>query len=190
MSSVNKAELDDYEDAMEKLLTELREYESATMTLRQAAQSLDRIHKLNSNAGKSLNALVADAAQILSSIQSLDLDQLVAESTERYSAHQSSLEQLDRAVQDAVREQHSLGLEMLQHTTASQKELASYSSQVQDTFVATGQREEAIHSRLQTFATKTESTFNEFETQITMLRTLMFVTISLIVTVGVLILIR
>lgn len=118
--------LEDYEEAIESLLGEIREYQAVNSTLRGMAANLGQIQEVNAAAGKSMWSVAADASQTLSTIRGFHLDEMEARISGTYAEHQQALERLSAMVQSSVQEQQRMGLEVLQHTTRSQQDFAGF----------------------------------------------------------------
>jgi hypothetical protein len=187
LMTMQRTELDDYHVEMQRLINEIGQYGAALGSLRSAAESLEGIHQIGTAAAVSLHAVSKDVDQSLETLRSLKLDELYAATRERYEAHQASLDVLEIQIKDAVREQQRLGLEMLQHTTASQRELDRYARQVKEAATASAERQSALDAKLDTLMshiTTIGTQLQASERQLAMLRTLLLVTIILVAVVG------
>jgi chromosome segregation ATPase len=172
-------ELDEYHIAIQKLQTEIEKYRDAASTLEDVSNSLMGVHQasvdataaiqesagslkaLKSEVEDSLNRLSNEVTVTLKSIHDLNLKGLHADTQNRYDAHQARLDELGKAVGDAVREQQRRGLEMLQHSTTLQGELARYANQVEQSSTVWGERQHALESRVQSIAARTDATASQ-----------------------------
>lgn len=226
--TVPTTDLDEYHVAIQKLQTEIEKYGDAASTLQYVSSSLLRTQQANAAAAKSLvsfaqgsesslKALSSEVSDTLVAIRDLKLEELHADTQSRYEAHQARLDQLGKAVEDAVREQQRLGLEMLQHTTALQQELTRYSNQVEQTTRAIAERQATTEGQLRglehtanTISAQLSTTDKQLQRlgnvtdaiahqlngtdatveillrQVALAKTLLFVTIALVIIVGVL----
>ncbi len=177
--------LEDYEEAIENLLGEIREYQAVNTTLQGMAAKLSEIQEVNAAAGKSLWSIGAEASQVLKSVKELHLDQMETRADQRYTSHQSALESLNDEIRSAVREQQRLGLEMLQHTIASQKEFAAFVKQTEQLSTDARDRELSIQEQMKALSSTTASDMHKLDRQIIALRRIMLAAIVLIVVAGI-----
>lgn len=208
--STPQTELDEYHIAIQKLQTEIERYRNLVSTVDDVAISLARTQQAGTAATKSLITFVQESegslkelrstvdsslknlsnqvADTLSSIRNLNLDDLHAETQSRYDAHQSRLDRLGKDVQDAVREQQRQGLEMLQHTTTLQNELARYANQVEQSSRSWGERQAAVDTQLRSLASQgstLDSRLTAAADQASLMKKLMFVIIALVIALGI-----
>lgn len=160
---VQNNRLEDYEAQIQTLLDEIRKYKATGQTLRDMALSLEKIQKINLEAGRSLNLASANVAQTLSAINSLNLDEMSVRTATQYANHQESLDLLATEIRDAVREHQRLGLEVMQASSASQKQFDAFLSQFTAT---TAGLETKLGSTYETAESlKGELTRHAFETE-------------------------
>ena len=176
--------LEDYEEAIENLLGEIREYQSAGATLRDIGTTLDRIHEGYMVVGRTMNEVARDASETLTSIRKLKLEDIEARMAASYSAHQASLEQLSAEVANAVREQQRLGLEMLQHTTASQKQFDAFVGESQRSANALNTRVNSIEHSLAQLSSMSDARHEHLTKHVARLQILLVVVILLILAAG------
>lgn len=182
--------LEDYEEAVEGLLKEIREYQAINQSLRGMAASLTNIQELNAAAGKTLWSIGADASQVVKSVKSLQLDKMESRANHRYTTHQTALDALNENIRSAVREQQRSGLEMLQHTSASQKEFAAFVKQVEQSSADARDRGASLEEQLKSLSSTIANDLTVLNSQIALIRNILFASIALIVIVGIVALMR
>jgi chromosome segregation ATPase len=181
---VDQISLDDYEKAMEDLLEEMRQLQSATDNLNNVNERLARIQSAYATAGKALLSVAERASATLKSIDSLELANVPATLNRHYEQHQKSLDSLDQAVGDAVREQQRLGLEMLQHTSASQKQFDEFASQYQKSAAELRDQIDSLLKGSEALSSRIDVNNGQLEKRMATVQNLIVVVILFVLVVG------
>ena len=132
--------LDDYVSALRNLKSEIDQYGDVAGALQKVSAAILNsnqtlrtsqvtINEFAKNAALQLDGVQNSLDKTLSQIQGLGLEAIFEQLSGRYDTHQTRLDQLAKSVEDAVREQQRLGLQLIQQTTAFQTELSGIAGQ-------------------------------------------------------------
>lgn len=150
-------ELDEYHKAIQQLEQEILAYGDGRRTINEVLSTLRSVQQLNANATTKLLQLSDETGTLLQDLRRLNLVEMQTTADERYTKHQAALTEMGKELERAVREQQRLGLETLQHTTASHGEMQRYSSAVEASAKAEAERQRAIDSRLEAIGTRLDA---------------------------------
>jgi DNA anti-recombination protein RmuC len=134
-------DLDDYLAAIQDLKHEIDQYKDVAGVLQIASTWLNKATTSNKESSEHLERFAASAqsqlteidnriSKTLIEIEKLDLDGLYVRLGRRYDTHQERLNELATSVDDAVREQQRLGLQLLQQTAVFQTDLSASTVEV------------------------------------------------------------